>query len=195
MQKRKINNESLLVHNLAKGNLLAFNTLYNIYSKRLYRFALGYMKTESEAEELVQEVFTIIWDKRGDIKEELSFKSFLFTIAFNIIKKHFRKKAYLSKYITNETCHEVDIQTDQKITYDSLYKYLTELLNQLPDRRREIFIKSRFDGLSIKEISEELNISHKTVENHLTSALKFLRSNFSKENLLFLLFFSLFISS
>jgi RNA polymerase sigma-70 factor (family 1) len=194
MQDREINNESLLVHNLSKGNLLAFNTLYKIYSNRLYRFALGYLKTEPEAEELVQEVFTIIWDKREDLKEELSFKSFLFTIAFNIIKKHFRKKAYLARYI-NKPYHEADIQTDLKITYDSLYKYLTELLNQLPDRRREVFIKSRFDGLSIKEISEELKISHKTVENHLTLTLKFLRTNFNRENLLFLLFFSLFISS
>jgi len=59
---------------------LAFNTLYKEYSGRLYRFAFGYLKSEEEAEELVQEVFTIIWEKRADLKEELSFKSFLFTI-------------------------------------------------------------------------------------------------------------------
>ena len=87
-----------MVRNLSKGNLLAFNTLYKEYSGRLYRFALGYLKSEAEAEELVQEVFTIIWEKRADLKEELSFKSFLFTIAFNIIRKHFRTKAYLSEY-------------------------------------------------------------------------------------------------
>lgn len=76
MQYRTIKNESLLVQNLSKGNLLAFNTLYNEYSGRLYRFAIGYLKSEAEAEELVQEVFTI-WEKRADLKKELSFKSFL----------------------------------------------------------------------------------------------------------------------
>ena len=67
MQYHTVKNESLLVQNLSKGNLLAFNTLYNEYSGRLYRFALGYLKSEAEAEELVQEVFTKIWEKRADL--------------------------------------------------------------------------------------------------------------------------------
>jgi RNA polymerase sigma-70 factor (ECF subfamily) len=183
MQDRTIESESILVRNLSKGNLLAFNTLYRAYSGRLYRFALGYLKSESEAEELVQEVFTIIWEKRRDLKEELSFKSFLFTISFNIIRKHFRTKAYLSDYLRTGTGSEQDIQTSQKILYDSLHHYVTELANKLPARRKEIFIKSRFQGLSIKEISEELKISHKTVENQLTDALKFIRTNLNRESL------------
>jgi RNA polymerase sigma-70 factor (ECF subfamily) len=195
MQHQALKDESLLVRNLSKGNLLAFNTLYREYSHRLYRFAFGYLKTNAEAEELVQEVFTIIWEKRSDLKEELSFKSFLFTIAFNIIRKHFRTKAYLSEYFKAGTENELDLQTSQKITYESLYQYITELVNKLPDRRKEIFIKSRFEGLSIKEIAEELKISHKTVENQLTDALKFIRANLNKENIPIILFFILFISS
>jgi RNA polymerase sigma-70 factor (ECF subfamily) len=165
MQLQTLKNESLLVRNLSKGNLLAFNTLYKAYSGRLYRFAFGYFKSEAEAEELVQEVFTTIWEKREDLKEELSFKSFLFTIAFNLIRKHFRTKAYLSEYLKTRISDDLDMQTSQNISYDSLYQYITELVNQLPSRRKEIFIKSRIEGLSIKEIAEELKISHKTVEN------------------------------
>ncbi len=195
MQDSSTKNESLLVRNLSKGNLLAFNTLYKEYSGRLYRFALGYLKSEAEAEELVQEVFTIIWEKRTNLKSELSFKSFLFTIAFNIIRKHFRKKAYLSEYFKTGISADLDIHTSQKITYNSLYQYISELLNQLPKRRKEIFIKSRFDGLSIKEIAEELKINHKTVENQLTDALKFLRTNLNKKNIPVILFFILFLYS
>jgi RNA polymerase sigma-70 factor (family 1) len=195
MQDRTIKNESLLVHNLSKNNLLAFNTLYKDYSGRLYRFALGYLKSEAEAEELVQEVFTKIWEKRADLKKELSFKSFLFTIAFNIIRKHFRTRAYLSEYFKTGNISDLDMQTSQKITYDSLYQYITELVNQLPARRKEIFIKNRFEGLSIKEIAEELKISHKTVENQLTDALKFIRTNLNRESISVILFFVLFISS
>ena len=194
MQDHTIQNESLLVRNLSKGNLLAFNTLYKEYSGRLYRFAFGYLKSEAETEELVQEVFTIIWEKRAELKVELSFKSFLFTIAFNIIRKHFRTKAYLSEYFKAGISDDQDLQTSHKITYDSLHQYITELVNQLPDRRKEIFIKSRFEGLSIKEISEGMKISHKTVENQLTDALKFIRTNLNRESLPFILFFVLFIA-
>jgi RNA polymerase sigma-70 factor (ECF subfamily) len=194
MQDQALNNELQLVRNLSKGNLLAFNTLYKEYSGRLYRFAYGYLKSEVEAEELVQEVFTIIWEKRADLKDELSFKSFLFTIAFNIIRKHFRTRTYLSEYFKTLPGNDLDMDTAQKITYDSLYQYIAELVNQLPDRRREIFIKSRFDGLSIKEIAEKLKISHKTVENQLTDALKFIRTNLNKESIPVILFFILFIS-
>jgi RNA polymerase sigma-70 factor (family 1) len=194
MQDFTLLTEPLLVKNLSKGNLLAFNTLYNEYSGRLYRFAIGYLKSEAEAEELVQEVFTIIWEKRADLKEELSFKSFLFTIAFNIIRKHFRTKAYLSDYFKSGTGDEPDMQTSNYITYNSLYQYINEIVSQMPTRRRDIFIKSRFKGQSIKEIAEEMKISHKTVENQLTDALKFIRTNINKESLPVILFIILFFT-
>jgi RNA polymerase sigma-70 factor (ECF subfamily) len=194
MQHQILKNESLLVHKLSKGNLLAFNTLYKEYSGLLYRFALGYLKSEEEAEELVQEVFTRIWEKRADLKEELSFKSFLFTIAFNIIRKHFRTKSYFAEYYKSELSSDLDMQTSQKITYNSLHQYITELVNKLPERRKEIFIKSRLKGLTINEIAEDMKISHKTVENQLTDALKFIRTYLNRESISGILFLFLFLS-
>jgi len=73
MKYRTSENESQLVKNLSNGNLLAFNTLFKEYSGRLYRFANCYLKSDAESEELVQEVFTIIWEKRTGLKAELSF--------------------------------------------------------------------------------------------------------------------------
>ena len=193
MRFQTLQNEEQLVKGVSKGNILAFNTLYKAYSNRLYGFAFGYLKSEEEAEELVQEVFTIIWEKRDDLKDELSFKSFLFTIAFNIIRKHFRTKSYLSEYLKTGINIEQDMQTSQKITYNSLYDYITELVNQLPYRCKEIFVKSRFQGYSIKEIAEEFGISHKTVENELTHALKFIRTNLNRENISYIFLLFLFI--
>lgn len=187
-----IGNESLLVKELSKGNILAFNTLFREYSKRLYRFALGYLKAEAEAEELVQEVFTIVWAKRADLKEELSFRAFLFTISFNIIRKHFRSRAHLSEYLHSGLIDEADTQTSGMISYNSLYQFIISLVEKMPAKRKQVFIKSRFEGLSIKEISEELGISHKTVENQITDALKYLRENLRKEGLKAFLFFILF---
>lgn len=182
MQDFSTINESLLVQNLSKGNILAFNSLYKEYSRRLYIFAYRYLRSEEETEELVQEVFTIVWEKRIELKTELSFKSFLFTIAFNIIRKHFRNKYYLNKYLKTNLVTDSDSQTSNKIIYNSLYKFIFDLVNELPDRRKEIFIRSRVRGNTIKEIAEDLNISHKTVENQLTAALKYIRINLNREN-------------
>lgn len=194
MKYSQIENEARLVKNLSEGNLLAFNSLFKAYGTRLYRFAFGYLKSEEESEELVQEVFTIVWEKRENLKEELSFKSYLFTIAFNIIRKHFRTKAQLSEYMKTGLNGDLDTHTTEKVTFDSLFHYVNELVSQLPERRRLIFVKSRFEGLSVKEIAEELNISHKTVENQLTDALKFIRTNLNKEEISAVLFFVLLIS-
>ncbi|HLP71634.1 MAG TPA: RNA polymerase sigma-70 factor [Bacteroidales bacterium] len=188
-----VNDESSLVRELSKGNILAFNSLFGKYSRRLYGFAYGYLKSDPDSEELVQEVFTIVWAKRAELRHELSFKSFLFTISFNIIRKHFRTKAHLSDYLQSGLVEESDMQTSNLVSYNSLYQYIVSLINKLPEKRRMIFIKSRLEGLSIKEISEELQLSHKTVENQITEALSFIRKNLKKENISLILFLMLFL--
>jgi len=188
-----LKDEAQWVQKLSKGSHLAFNTLFYEYSDRLFRFAIGYLKSQEEARELVQEVFTRIWEKRGDLKSELSFKSFLFTIAYNLIKKHFRTRVYLEEYIRSRETEVEDKQSSENVTYNSLYQHINELVDQLPDRRRQIFIKSRFEGQNIKKIAEELNISHKTVENQITEALRFIRIHLNMENAKIILFFHLFL--
>lgn len=173
--------DSLLVRELSKSNVLAFNTLFHRYSKRLYCFALGYLKSEADAEEIVQEVFTIVWAKRSELKHELSFKSYLYTISFNLIRKQFRTKAHLDDFLRTGIAEESDMQTSKLISYNSLYQYVISLVNKLPEKRKAIFIKSRIEGLSIKEISEDMSISHKTVENQITLALSFIRKKLTKE--------------
>lgn len=194
MKSHSFEDESGLVKRLSKGNLLAFNTLFEEYSGRIFRFAKGYLKSEAVSEEVVQEVFTIIWEKRESLNPDLSFKSYIFTISFNIIRKHFRKNKIISKYLKEEVEYDIDNKTLHTIDYNSLYEYVTDIVEQLPLRRREIFVKSRFEGLSIKEISEELEISHKTVENQLSDALKYIRTKIRKEYHPLVLFFMLFIA-
>lgn len=179
--KDRTTDESLLVRNLSKGNILAFNSLYRKYSSRLYTFSLAYLRSRDDAEEIVQEVFTVIWEKRRSLNPELSFKSFLFTIAFNLIRKHFRARKYLSEYFSKTQFEETDQQTTEKVIFNSLSQRVYSLADKLSGRRRDIFIKSRMEGLSIKEISDSLEISHKTVENQLSDALKFMRSNLDDE--------------
>ncbi len=193
MEKYDVTYERKLIKRLGKGNVQAFNAIFKEYSNRLFLFALSYLKSEVEAEELVQEVFTIIWEKRANLKDDLSFKSYIFTIAFNIIKKHFRTKAQLSKYFNYNVYNDWDNDTSQSISYENIRQYIKEIASQLPEKRKEIFLKSRFEGKKNKEISHELNISQKTVEAQLTHALKFIRNNINKELIPILLFCNLFI--
>ena len=186
--------EFQLVKSLKDGSILAFNTLFNHYGNRLYQFSLRYLKSEEEAEELVQEVFTRVWERRSELKAELSFSSYLFTIAFNVIRKYFRRKAHFSDYLNNKVKDDLNLDTVNRVNHDSLKKYLDNLVTLLPRRRKEIFIKSRYEGFTIREIAHEMKISKKTVENQLTQALKFIRSHLSRENLAGILFFILFLS-
>jgi len=186
--------ESELVKALSKGEIKAFNELFQIYGNRIFRFALGYLKSEPDAEELVQDVFMKIWEKRSELKENLSFKSYLFTIAFNIIRKHFVKKALTNRYFEQQVIEDTDLSTIQNIDFQSTKKAIDHLVEQLPARRKEVFIKSRFEGLTVKEIAEELGTSPKTVENQLGEALKFIREHLGKDDLAGILLFMLFYS-
>jgi RNA polymerase sigma-70 factor (ECF subfamily) len=136
----------------------------------------------------VQEVFTRVWEKRSELKEDLSFRSYIFTIAFNIIRKYFRNHIQAKAYSESRMMEDFHLETSQKINFNSLKNRLDNLVSMLPVRRREIFIKSRTEGLSIKEIAGDMKISKKTVENQLTEALKFIRSHLTDERLAVILF-------
>jgi RNA polymerase sigma-70 factor (ECF subfamily) len=185
--------DNILIEKLLNGDLRSFDELYGKYAKKLYGFSIKYLKNESEAEELVQKVFVKVWEKRNTLKRDTSFKSYLFTIAYNDILKFFRSKSYHQAYIREAM--EVNDTSDKSadgIYYNSVLELVDKLIDKLPERRRLIFIKSRKEGKSAKEIAEELEISAGTVDNNISEALKFLKSNLNQD-LLALLFFCLFL--
>ncbi len=186
--------ENQWVKNLKKGDILSFNELFGFYGRRLYHFSFRYLRSEHECEELVQEVFTRVWERRSELKEDLSFRSYIFTIAFNIIRKHFRSRLLADSYLASQGSRDLDLGTAENVDFSLLKSKLDEVVSRLPSRRRDVFIKSRFEGLSVKEIADEMNISRKTVENQLTEALKYIRSHLTSLRLSGLLFFYLFIS-
>ena len=197
LEKSDLNSDSLLLKELNKGNQLAFDQLFYKYGNRLFGFALSYLRNDADAEEVVQDVFTKIWVKHKEINTEQSFKSYLFTIAYNIIRRKFLNNAK-EKYFKHELIESSlieDHNTVDKVDYQSCIDLLDQLIDQLPTKRREIFILRKKEHLPVKEIAEKLNISPKTVENQLTEALKFLKSEFAKENLGTLIFFYVFLSS
>lgn len=191
----ELGNDNNLVKLLQKGNVAAFDSLFEVYSQKLFGFALKYFKNESDAEELVQEVFVKVWENRQTLKSELSFKSYLFTIALNQIRKHFNKKATSLRYL-DSLQNEPEFSENQAVQendYESALHQINLIIEQMPPRRREIFMKSKLEGKSSKEIAAELNISAGTVDNQVSEALRFIRTRLKSENLALLLFAVLFV--
>ena len=138
---------------------------------------MQHLKKEEDVKDLVQEIFTKIWDIRHKIDEKKSFNAFLFTITLNTIRDHFRKQVKNRKLINKwlEEAESYSESTLQSIELASLEKAVDSVVVQLPPKRQMVYKLSRIDGLSNDEIAEIMNIEKKTVENHLNLALKRLR--------------------
>lgn len=194
LRQSHTNNESQLVKRLKSGDPEAFNQLFNEYSSRLYHFAYGYLKSKDEAEELVQETFCKVWERKNDLKEEFHFSSYLFAIAFNYIRKYFRSKALLSKYMEMAASgSDQHAWINQDVNYPSLRELVDRMIKEMPEKRRAVFIKSRYEGKTAADIAEEMKISKSTVENHLNQALRYLRNRLKEEHIAGGLFFFLFL--
>jgi RNA polymerase sigma-70 factor (ECF subfamily) len=183
-----------LVERLQKGDIEAFDLIYEKYSGKLYAFALKYLRSKDEAEELVQLVFLKLWENYKNLKKESSFKSYLFTIAYNNICKLFRKRSYLQKFISDIQYEDSQpsTETEDSIDYQSALERVQKIVEKLPEKQKTIFLKSRQEGKSTKEIAEEVGLSPGTVDNYISEALKFIRNHLRNENLSAILFFSLF---
>jgi RNA polymerase sigma-70 factor (ECF subfamily) len=184
-----------LVKRLQKGDVEAFDLIYGKYSGKLYSFGIKYLRSASETEELVQSVFIKIWENHKQLNKELSFKSYLFTIAYNDICKLFRKRNYMQKFIT-EAMHEnshTSSEMQEGIDYQSVLNRVQQIIDKLPERQKEIFRKSRLEGKPSKEIAEEMKLSRGTVDNYISEALKFIRGRLRKEDLALILFFSMYL--
>lgn len=195
MNNNKSNTE--LIKLLKKGDMAAFDAIYNQYCHKLHQFVFMYLKQEEDAEEVVQEVFIKIWESREKVDVYLSFESFLFTIAYNSTMSLLRKRVSETKsreYLKSLQKIETEEKVIDEIQYNELNNKVQSLLEQLSPRQSEIYLLSREEGLSHKEIAIKLNISESTVNNHLVTILKFLKSNIDSSLFINSLFIFLFLS-
>lgn len=183
-----------MVKRLQTGDLEAFDLIYEKYAGKLYLFGLKYLRSNAEAEELTQSVFLKLWETHKHIDYNLSFKSYLFTIAYNDICKIFRKRKYMQKFIM-ETFYEnsqSSSKTEEDIDFKSDMDRLEQIVDMLPKRQKIIFRKSRQEGKTTKEIASELGISPGTIDNYISKALSFIRSRLKYNRISSLLFVLLF---
>jgi RNA polymerase sigma-70 factor (family 1) len=171
--------DKLIVKNLRDGDVLSFDNIFNKYNKKVYYFALSYLKKKEEAEDVVQEVFMNLWKHRDQINEYYVFSKYLFKITYNETCKKFRKQASdkrrIEEALLNITTE--DNSTNLDIEYNNLIESANVLIEKLPPRQKNIFLLSINDQLTSEQIAQKLNISKKTVENYLAMAKNSLRKS------------------
>ncbi|MDD3687391.1 MAG: RNA polymerase sigma-70 factor [Bacteroidales bacterium] len=181
-------NEKHLFDQIKAGNKVAFDTVFRMYYRDLCRFAMFMNCSSEDAEELVQDMFFKLWQNRNQINVISSSKSYLFTSVKNsMLNKHKHEKVkqmYAADYRYTNKEESDDFEMDEN---REKIKNIELAIAELPEKRREIFVKSKVEGKKYKEIADELQISVKTVENQMGEALKFLRNKLSAKEFLILL--------
>lgn len=173
-----------LVNLLIRDNETAFSELYVRYKDKLHYFCLSLLKSEEETNDIVQEIFIRLWESRIFINPNLSFSSFLYTIARNRILNYFRDMdidAKAKSILAQNKPVEEDV-IESNLIYTEYQNILKEAIEQLSPQRKKIFNMSRMDNLTHKEIAEQLGISVNTVQEHISESLRVIKTYFGKHS-------------
>ena len=173
-------NEQQLFERLRNDDEAAFRVIYNNYSSRLYYFVLEFIPLKDAAENIVQDTFVTLWNRRKELKDNTNLASYLFTGAKNNALYRLRDKKYRQKLFSDAIdASEMNLNTEALATVDTsvvafqeLEQIIQETLNNLPPQCKKVFELSRFREMKNKEIAEELNISVRTVEAHISKGIK-----------------------
>ena len=174
---------------LCEGDKAAFDQIYNLYWRRLFLYVVKVIKDSEAAEDIVQEIFVSLWLRRQEITEQQSLSGYLFTAArfkgINFVQDQLKKGKHADSLIEHFSASQNRL--DDLMEAKELNGIITKEIQKLPPKMRDVFVLSRRDQLSHKEISEKLQISDKTVKKQINNALKVLRPKLSKLLSLFFL--------
>ncbi len=175
MQRRELPDGSLM-DLLRNSDAKAFEVIYRRYWHQLYGFVYQQTGSKEEAEEIIQEIMLSLWKNRST-SHIRDLGAFLFIAARNLTNRYFREKINLRKYREYELMREVfeNIDFDRVFSENELSKAIERALDQLPEKTATIFRMNKLDDLPVKAIAEQLGLSDKAVEYHITKSLKAIR--------------------
>lgn len=181
---------SLPIQQLKSGNEKVFEQIVNSYWLRLHSFANIYVVDKEVAKEIVQDTFLALWEQRGNLDDKTCLITYLMVVSRNKCLNYLKSLQLetipidnLSEYAVYQRSNVYVLEDDslEILTTKELTGAIAASLEKLPPRTREVFMLSRYSGLKNKEIAEQLGISIKGVEYHISNALKQLRSDLSKD--------------
>jgi RNA polymerase sigma-70 factor (family 1) len=180
-------NDTELIACLKKDDESALCVIYKKYWEPLYLSAYQIIKNKEICEDIIQELFIKLWNNRQAIEITVSLKSYLYASIRYEVYRQIRTGAVRSDIYDDllERIHTPAVYGN--IEYKELVAQITSIINKMPVKCREVYKLSREENLTHKQIAAQLNISTKTVENHLTKALRQLRTSLSAEIALVLL--------
>ena len=177
MKPLKSIDPNLLAEGLRDGDEAAFNAIYKLYFKPMYRKILFMVKDEITADEIVQELFLKIWQKHKEITQPAFFRSFMYKMASNLVYDHFRKVARderLNKHLLLQTT-DYYLHSDKLLEDKEAGIILMKAIDQLSPQRKLVFTLCKMEGKSYEETSKELGISVATVNTHMTDSFKIVK--------------------
>ena len=164
--------------NISTLNKSDFEEVFKTYFKPLTAFAFKFVKDTDDAKSIVHDVFMKLWEKRDNIDMSKSVKSYLFTSvnnrSLNFIRDH---KKFTHEEFILESQHDEHWEVSDELSAIDIQQKVDTTLNNISPKAKEVFLMSRNEGLKYREIAEKLSISIKTVETHMSTALKELRKN------------------
>jgi len=163
--------------------------LFNDYYTELCRKAYHIVNNKEISEDIVQDVFLKLWDKRNKIVITTSLGAYLNRMVFNESISFLRKNKSFLEFFDEIEQTETNHKPDDKIEEKELKTIINSAINGLPPRCKTIFLLSRTEELTYKQIAEQLDVSIKTVENQMGKALKLLRKTLKYDYVLFMLHF------
>lgn len=157
----------------------AFSELFEAMHVTLLRYAWRYTGDQESARDVVQDAFLKVWQMRTDIDPERSLKALMYTMVRNLSLNHNRSSKHTNGELPEHELHDHTPSADQRVDAAMLDDRIRRLIDNLPPRRREAFMLSRYEGLSHEEIAQVMNLTPRTVNTHIVLALKDLRERLS----------------
>ena len=177
-RKNRKEDIDLLARGLKQGDREVFDRIFRLYYVQLTNYCMYYVADRDVAEELVQSFFVKLWMRHEDFEIKISLKSYLFKSICNHAYTYLAWQKYQKEH--NKKAVEILSMSEmenpfEKLSEKELETLIQQAIEALPEKRREVFLMSRNEGLKNKEIADRLNISVKTVESQMTKALEHLR--------------------
>lgn len=190
MYQPDIIDEKELLEKLRAGSQLSFEKIYNLYKNELFIFTYKRLGDYQEAQDIIHDMFLNLWKNRESLFITSSLRAYLYQAARNALVNRYLKNEKVQAFVKDfaNYLEKQDEGADFRVRHNMLQKEIDVEITHLPERMQQVFIMSRSEGLSHKEIARELKISEQSVRSHIKNALRRLRLKFGAL-LLFLNFF------